>query len=178
MGSAGDSTKESFTTHKFNVLWVIVILCPVDVFVGIKTKTHFAKSVTQYLNYLVCGGPFLVELSQELSPTKQNDQDQQKKDDGVSERQKYAVIDTVTRPYADATATMQETVSRVSSSNFSSIDDDGELFVSSCLGGFSKKQLPSLFPLVPYRGMHGKRRTGLERLQRDKGQTRPRSCWP
>ncbi len=48
------------------------------------------KRVTRYLNYLVCRGPFLVELSQELSPTKQNEQDQQK-DDGVSKRQKYAV---------------------------------------------------------------------------------------
>jgi hypothetical protein len=45
-------------------------------------------------------------------------------------------IDTVTRPYADATATTKETVSQVSSSNFSSIDDDGELFVSSCSGAF------------------------------------------
>jgi hypothetical protein len=39
------------------------------------------------------------------------------------------MIDMVTRPYADAAATMQETVSRVSSSNLSSIDDDGELLV-------------------------------------------------
>jgi hypothetical protein len=49
----------------------------VDVFIGIKIKTHFAKSITQYLNYLVRRGPFLVELSQELSPTKQNEQDHQ-----------------------------------------------------------------------------------------------------
>ena len=34
-----------------------------------------------------------------------------------------SAIDTVSRPYADATATMKETVSRVSSSNFSSIDE-------------------------------------------------------
>ena len=46
-------------------------------------------------------------------------------------------IDTVTRPYADAAATTQETVSRVSSSNLSSIDYDGELLVSSCSGRFS-----------------------------------------
>jgi hypothetical protein len=58
-------------------LWVIGILRPVDVFVGIKYKTHFAKSVTRYLNYLVHRGPFLVELSQELSPPKQYEQDQQ-----------------------------------------------------------------------------------------------------
>ncbi len=38
-------------------------------------------------------------------------------------------IDMVTRPYADAAATKQETVSRVSSSNLSSIDDNGELLV-------------------------------------------------
>ena len=92
LGSAGDSTIESFTTYKaFNVLWVVVILRHVDVFVGIKIKTHFSKSVTQYLNYLVHRRPFLVELSQELSPTKQNEQDQQKYD-GVSKRQKYAVV--------------------------------------------------------------------------------------
>ncbi len=57
-------------------------------------------------------------------------------------------IDTVTRPYANATATTQETVSQVLSSNLSSIDDDGELLVSFCLGGCSKKHLPSSFPLV------------------------------
>jgi hypothetical protein len=39
-----------------------------------------------------------------------------------------SAIDTVNKPYADATATTQETVSRVSSSNFSSIDENG-LFV-------------------------------------------------
>ena len=58
------------------------------------------------------------------------------------------VIDTVTRPYANGTATTLETVSRVSSSNLSSIDDDGELLVSSCLRCFSKKQLPSSLPLL------------------------------
>ncbi len=45
------------------------------------------------------------------------------------------MIDTVTWPYADAAATTQETVSRVSSSNLSSIDDDGELHVF-LLGAF------------------------------------------
>jgi len=87
-------------------------------------------------------------------------------------------IDTVTRPYADVTATMQETVSQVFSSNLSSIDDDGELLVSFCLGRFSKKQLPSLFPLVTYGRMHGKWRTGLDGVQRDNGQARPRSSLP
>jgi hypothetical protein len=57
-------------------------------------------------------------------------------------------IDTVTRPYVDVTATTQATVSRVSSSNLSSIDDNEKLLVSSCSGGCSKKHLPSLFPLV------------------------------
>jgi hypothetical protein len=38
LGSAGDSTTEAF-----NVLGVVVILRPVDVFKGIKFKTHFAK---------------------------------------------------------------------------------------------------------------------------------------
>jgi hypothetical protein len=42
-GSAGDSSKESSLTSKaFNILEVIAILRPVDVFVGIKFKTHFA----------------------------------------------------------------------------------------------------------------------------------------
>ena len=92
LGSDGDSTKESSLTSKaFNVLGVVAILRPVEVFVGIKFKTHFAKNVTQYFNYLVCREPFLVELSQELSPTKQNKQDQQK-DDSASKRQKYAVV--------------------------------------------------------------------------------------
>ena len=53
MGSAGNSTKESFTTHiAFNVLWVVVNLRPVDVLVGIKVKTHFAKSVIFKLSSL------------------------------------------------------------------------------------------------------------------------------
>ncbi len=87
-------------------------------------------------------------------------------------------IDTVTRPYANATATTQKTVSRMSSLNLSSIDDNGELLVSSCLGRLSKKQLPSLFPLVTYRKMHGKRRTRLDGVHRNNGQTRPWSSWP
>ena len=41
-----------------------------------------------------------------------------------------SATDTVNKPYADATATMQETVSQVST-NFSSIDENG-LFLSSC----------------------------------------------
>ena len=88
-------------------------------------------------------------------------------------------IDTVTRPYADATATTQETVSRVLSLNLFSIDDNGELGVSFCSGRFSENQLPSSFPLVAYGRMHGKWRTGLvEGVQRNNRQTRPRSCWP
>jgi hypothetical protein len=77
-------------------------------------------------------------------------------------------IDTVSKPYADATATTQETVSRVSSSNFSSIDaSNGEIFLnkeifsSSCLrGGCCSAPLPPSFPLVTIGRMHGKRRTG------------------
>ena len=46
LGVRRDSTKESFTTHiAFNVLWVAAILRPVDVFIGIKFKTHFAKKL-------------------------------------------------------------------------------------------------------------------------------------
>ena len=46
LGSSGDSTKESFTTYKsFNVLWVVAILRPVVVFIGIKFKTHVAKKI-------------------------------------------------------------------------------------------------------------------------------------
>ncbi len=48
LGSAGDSTKESsLTTKAFNVLGVVAILRPVDVFKGIKFKTHFAKNYTE-----------------------------------------------------------------------------------------------------------------------------------
>ena len=49
----------------------------------------------------------------------------------------------------------RETVSRVSSLNFSSIDNDGELLVCPCSGAYSK-QLPSLFPLLAKRWMHWK----------------------
>ena len=71
-------------------------------------------------------------------------------------------IDMITKPYANATATTQETVSRVSSLNLSSINNDGELLVSSCSGGICNKHLPSSFPLVVPQRMHGKRRTGQE----------------
>jgi hypothetical protein len=81
-----------------------------------------------------------------------------------------SAIDTVNRPYADSTATTQETVSRVSSLNFSSIDEDGEL-LSSCSGGSCTKQLPSSFPLVSNGRMHGKRRTGRDGVHRHSGQT-------
>jgi hypothetical protein len=47
-----------------------------------------------------------------------------------------SAIDWVIKPYADTTATTQEPVSRVSSSNLRSIDNDGKLLVSSCSGGF------------------------------------------
>ena len=63
-------------------------------------------------------------------------------------------IDTVTRPYADPTATTQETVSRVPSSNLSSINVDGELGVSSCSGRLSS------FPLVTYGWIPGNRGPG------------------
>jgi len=89
-----------------------------------------------------------------------------------------SAIDTVTKPYANVTATTQETVSRVSSLNLSSIDNDGELLVSSCSGGFCNKHLPSSFPLVVSRQMHGKWRTGREWVLRNNGQTRSRSRWP
>ena len=72
-----------------------------------------------------------------------------------------SAIDTVNKPYADATATTQETVSRVSSSNFSSIDENVKngLFLSSCSGGGCyNAPLPSSFPLVAIGRMHGKRR--------------------
>ena len=75
-------------------------------------------------------------------------------------------IDTVNKPYANATATTQETVSRVLSSNFSSIDEDGEI-LSSCSGGSCTKQLPSSFPLVSNGRMHRKRRTGRDGVHRD-----------
>ena len=53
LGSTGDSTKESTLTSKASsVLGVVAILGPVDVCIGIKFETHFAKSVTRYLNYL------------------------------------------------------------------------------------------------------------------------------
>jgi hypothetical protein len=89
LNGQGNSIKESFTTHKaFNVLWIIVILRPVNVYIWIKFETHVAKNVTRQLTYLVRHS--FLELSQEFSPTKQNEQDQQK-DDGVTKRQKYAV---------------------------------------------------------------------------------------
>jgi hypothetical protein len=78
LGLAGGSTKESsFTTsNAVNVLGVIATLRPVDVFKGIKFKTHFAKNFTPKFIYLFCRWAFLAELSQEFSPPKQYKQDQ------------------------------------------------------------------------------------------------------
>ena len=64
-------------------------------------------------------------------------------------------IDRIARLYANATATTQETVSQMSSLNFSSINNNGELLACPCLRDCAK-QLPSLFPLVTNGQMHGK----------------------
>ena len=167
LGSAGDSTKESSLTSKaFNVLGVVAILRPVDVFKGIKFKTHFAKNL--HGNYFILPLIFsCLTLQVVLSTQTPN-----------AKSMMSIAIDTVTRPYANAAATTQETVSQVSSSNLSSINDDGELLVSSCSGRFSKKQLLSLFPLVTDGRMHRKWRTGLDEVQRNNGQTRPWSSRP
>jgi len=48
LGTAWNSTKESFTTQiACHIFWVVVSLRPVVVVVGIKIKTHFAKNFTR-----------------------------------------------------------------------------------------------------------------------------------
>jgi len=120
---------------------------------GIKFKTHFAKKKnTRKLIYLTTDLFLPNSPRSSLHSNNTNRINKRMTAFPNAKSMLLIVIDTVTRPYADATATTQETVSRVSSLNFSSIDNDGELFVvSSCSGGFSKKQLPSSFPLVVYR---------------------------
>jgi len=86
-------------------------------------------------------------------------------------------IEMVVRPYANVTATTQETVSQVLSSNLSSINNNGELLASCLYSGDCSKQLPSLFPLVRKGQMHGKWRTGYEGGVHDNRQTRPWSSW-
>ena len=180
LGSAGDSSKSPPSPPRLAMSWGFVILRPVDVFKGIKFKTHFAKIYTEIRPIYFAADLFLPNSPRSsLHPNNMNRINKRMTALPNAKSTLPIAIDTVTRPYADATATTQETVSQVSSSNLSSIDDDGEPLVSSCLGRFSKKQLPSSFPLVTYYGrMHGKRRTGLDGVQRDNGQTRPRSSWP
>jgi hypothetical protein len=53
LGSAGDSTTESSLTSKaFNVLGVVVILRPVDVFKGDQIQNSFCEKFTRKLIYL------------------------------------------------------------------------------------------------------------------------------
>ena len=47
LGSAGDSYKSPPSPPRLQCLGVVVILRPVDVFKGIKFKTHFAKIYTE-----------------------------------------------------------------------------------------------------------------------------------
>ncbi len=165
LGSAGDSTTESSLTSKaFNVLGVVV-----------HPQTCRWKLIYLAADLFLPNSP-----RSSLHPNNANGINKRMTAFSNAKSTLSIALNMVTRPYADAAATTQETVSRVSSSNLNSIDDDGELLVSSCSGRFSKKQLPSSFPLVTftYGQMHGKRRTGLDGVQRDNGQTRPRSSWP
>jgi len=180
LGSARDSTKESSLTSKaFNVLGSLPSRRPVDVLKGDQIQNSFSEKFTRKLVYLAADLFLPNSPRSSLHPNNTNRINKRMTAFPNAKSTLLIAIDTVTRPYANATATTQETVSRVSSSNLSSIDDDGELFVSSCSGGFSKKQLPSSFPLVAYGRMHGKRRPGLlDQAQRDNGQARPQSSWP
>ena len=179
LGSAGDSTTESSLTSK--ALQCLGGRCHPQTcrcFQGDQIQNSFCEKFTRKLIYLAADLFLPNSPRSSLHPNNTNRINKRMTALPNAKSTLSIAIDTVTRPYADAAATTQETVSRVSSSNLSSIDDDGELLVSSCSGRFSKKQLPSSFPLVTYGRMHGKRRTGLDGVQRDNGQTRPRSPWP
>jgi len=179
LGSAGNSTKESSLTSKaFNVLGVIEILQTCRCFQGDQTQNSFCEKFTQKLIYFAADLFLPNSARSSLHPNNTNRINKTMTALPNTKSTLSIAIDTVTRLYADTTATTQESVSRVSSSNVSSIDDDGELLVSSCSGHFSKKQFLSSFPLVTYGRMHGKWRTGLDGVQSDKGQTWTRSSWP
>ncbi len=161
VGSAGDSIKESsLATKDYNVLEVVATLCPVNVVVWIKLEIHFAKF------YMEVKTIYLVATADRFFPNSYRSSFQPNRTNRINKRMTVlpnaktmlsSAIDTVTKPYADATATTQETVSRVSSSNFSSIDDNGKLLVSSCLGGLLK-QAP-LFSISTRRFMTNARET-------------------
>jgi hypothetical protein len=179
LGSAGDSTKESSLTSKASMSWgSLPIPQTCRCFQGDQIQNSFCEKFTRKLIYFAIDLFLPNSPRSSLHPNNTNRINRRMTALPNAKKTLLIAIDMVIRLYADATATTQETVSRVSSSNLSSIDDDGELLVSSCLGCFSKKQLPSLFPLVTYGRMHGKQRTGLDGVQRDNGQTRPWSSWP
>jgi hypothetical protein len=139
LGSAGDSIKESsLTTKAPNVLEVIAIRCPVNVVVWIEFKIHFAKFYTKLKTiYLAAtADPFPNSPRSSFQPNRTSRINKRMTALQNAKSTLSSAIDTVTKPYANATATTQETVSQVSSSNLSSIDNDGKLLVSSCLGGF------------------------------------------
>jgi len=109
---------------------------PLDVFVGIKIKTHFAKFYMEVRTISIL--PLIFSCRTLPGPRQPNNTNRINKRITALPNAKSMLlnmINTVTKPYTDATATTQETVIRVSSSNLSSIDDDGELLVSSCYGG-------------------------------------------
>ena len=140
MGSSGDSIKESsLTTKASNVLEVVVIRCLVVVVVWIKFEIHFAKFYAEVkIIYLAATADRFLPNSPRSSfqPNRTNRINKRMMALPNAKSTLSSAIDTVTKPYADATATTQEMVNQVSSSNLSSIDDDGKLLVSSCLGGF------------------------------------------
>jgi hypothetical protein len=179
LGSARDSTKESSLTSKaFNVLGAVAIPQTCRSFQGGSNSKLILQKFTRNLIYLAADRFLPNSPRSSLHPNNTNRINKRMTALPNAKSMLLIAINAVTWPYADAAATTQETLSRVSSSSFSSSDDDGELFVSFCSGGFSKNQLPSVFPLITYGRMHGKRRTGLDGVQRNNGQTRPQSSWP
>jgi hypothetical protein len=104
----------------------------------IKFKIHYAKLSTELKTiYLVATADrFLNSPRSSFQPNRTNRINKRMTALLNAKSTLSSAIDTVTKPYANATATTQETVSQVSSLNLSSIDDNGKLLVSSCSGGF------------------------------------------
>jgi hypothetical protein len=114
LGLARDSTKESsFTTSKaINVLGVIVILRPVDVFKGIKFKTHFAKKLHGNYYIYFAADIFLPNSPRSsLHPNNTNRINRRMTALPNTKSTLLIAINTVTRPYTNGTATTQETES-------------------------------------------------------------------
>ncbi len=109
LGSSGDSKKESL--QGFQCLGVVAIHTPVVVVVWIKFETHFSKFKTKVRTiYLAAAADLFLPNSPRSSfqPNRTNRINKRMTALANAKSTLSSAIDTVTKPYADVTAIMQD----------------------------------------------------------------------